>query len=137
MEKIDAKFVLKHLNDLKQNEPIRNLLIEVLFFAIYFNSNFHLQFCKSNFITKDGATEFAKYFANHNIRSLTAEGDYGSTEIRFLDLSKVRKAGVVEIIQAFADVDVENLIVVWDRLKLNQIYKIIKKKKDKNHIQRP
>ena len=32
VEKIDAKFVLKHLDDLKQNEPIRNLLIEVPFF---------------------------------------------------------------------------------------------------------
>ena len=32
VEKIDAKFVLKHLDDLKQNEPIRNLIIEVLFF---------------------------------------------------------------------------------------------------------
>ena len=39
VEKIDAKFVLKHLDDLKQNEPIRNLIIEVPFFSNHFNNS--------------------------------------------------------------------------------------------------
>src|SRR3990167_2995626 len=142
VEKIDAKFVLKHLDDLKQNEPIRNLLIAVPFFFpnfLQFKYSFPSQLSKSDFITKDGATEFAKYFANHNIRSLTAEGEYDrrSGEIRCSNLSKVRKAGVVEIIQAFANVDVENLSVVCCIFETCRIevtkYKIIKKKRQKLH----
>src|SRR3990167_993704 len=139
VEKIDAKFVLKHLDDLKQNEPIRNLLIAVAFFfkLLQFKYSFPSQLFKSDFITKDGATEFAKYFANHNIRSLTVEGEYDrrSGEISFSNLSKVRKAGVVEMIQAFSNVDVENLSVVWDTLKLKQFTKLLKKLGE-NYIQR-
>ena len=72
------------------------------------------------FITKDGATEFAKYFANHNITTLTVAGEHDrrSSEIYLKNLSDTRTSGVVEIIKAFTDVNVENLKVVSINIKL-------------------
>ena len=43
---------------------------------------------------------------------MEGESDRRSGEIHFLNLSKVRTSGVVEMIKAFADVNVEHLTVV-------------------------
>ena len=112
VEKVDSQFVVKLQDKLKKNEPIKNLKVDVKLF-LRFHPIISSPIYQSVFVTKDGAKEFAKYFANHKIISLTVVGEYNRrSRIWKENLSKIRKSGVIEMIKAFSDVNVENLVIV-------------------------